>query len=180
MKRANIYIDGFNFYYGIKNTPYKWMNFHALCKKICPRYHFHRLRYFTSLIKPPPDDPHKRQRQLTYIRALKTLPNLSVHYGQFVTHDYYRPLAHGEGKVKIRDTREKGSDVNLASYLLVDGFLKEYDVAIIISNDSDLAEPIRLVREVLGLKVGILNARGTPSAELRDVATFYRRVRNST
>jgi hypothetical protein len=52
--------------------------------------------------------------------------------------------------VSIIEEEEKGSDVNLASYLLVDGFAGEYDIAIVVSNDSDLAEPIRLVRSILG------------------------------
>ena len=47
----------------------------------------------------------------------------------------YRP-------VRVMKTEEKGSDVNLATYLLVDAFEDRFDVAVIISNDSDLKEPI--------------------------------------
>jgi hypothetical protein len=32
-----------------------------------------------------------------------------------------------------------------------------FDVAVVISNDSDLLEPIKIVREHLGKKAGILN-----------------------
>ena len=45
--------------------------------------------------------------------------------------------------VRIRDTEEKGSDVNLATRLLVGGFTGDYQQAVVISNDSDLATPIR-------------------------------------
>lgn len=54
-------------------------------------------------------------------------------------------------------TEEKGSDVNLALHMLYDGFTGDYEMAVIISNDSDLAEPVRMVNKMLGKKVGILN-----------------------
>ena len=38
---------------------------------------------------------------------------------------------------------------NLATYLLHDGFTGAYDTAVIVSNDSDLREPVRVVRTVL-------------------------------
>lgn len=40
---------------------------------------------------------------------------------------------------------EKGSDVNLASHLVRDTFRKQFEVAVLITNDSDLAEPVRIV-----------------------------------
>jgi hypothetical protein len=85
--RTNIYVDGFNLYYcALKGTPYKWLNIKALVEYIFPRNAVNRIRYFTALVKPPPWDPQKPQRQQVYIRALKTLPNLSVHLGQFRSH----------------------------------------------------------------------------------------------
>ena len=41
-----------------------------------------------------------------------------------------------------------------------------FDVAVIVSNDSDLLEPIKIVREELGKKVGILNPHRRPSRAL--------------
>ena len=55
---------------------------------------------------------------------------------------------------------EKGSDVNLAAHLLVDGFTGKYEVAVVVSNDADLLEPVRLVRAVLGLPVGVIKVEG--------------------
>ena len=130
-------------------------------------------------------DPQKPQRQRTYWRALSTLPGVSLHQGQFLSHVKSLPLAHraphGPETVQVIRTDEKGSDVNLASYLLVDGFDADYEVAIVISNDSDLATPIRMVRERLGLPVGVLNPvlDGKASWQLRNTATFYRKVRES-
>jgi hypothetical protein len=56
-------------------------------------------------------------------------------------------------------TEEKGSDVNLASHLIVDGYKGVYDEAWVLSNDSDLCEPIRLVKNELSLRVGVMNPK---------------------
>jgi len=149
-------------YYGaVQWTPYKWLNIRALCETIFPEHTLGRVRYFTARISSPPEDPQKGLRQQVFIRALETLPNLSVHYGHFAEHRVYRRLVHplhdGTTTVLVYDPEEKGSDVSLASYLLVDGFRGEYEIAIVVSNDSDLAEPIRLVHSVLSLPVDVLS-----------------------
>ncbi len=43
--------------------------------------------------------------------------------------------------VDVIKTQEKGSDVNLATYMLLDAFRQESDIAVVISNDSDLRSP---------------------------------------
>jgi hypothetical protein len=54
--------------------------------------------------------------------------------------------ADGSGKVKVLKTEEKGSDVNLASYLLIDAYRSDRDVAVIVSNDFDLLFPIEHIK----------------------------------
>jgi NYN domain len=71
---------------------------------------------------------------------------------------------------------EKGSDVNLASHLLLDAFQGNFDVAAILSNDSDLVEPVRIVTQVLGKPVGLLSPVPNPTPELSRVASFIRRI----
>src|SRR5947208_16760199 len=65
--------------------------------------------------------------------------------------------------VEVIRTEEKGSDVNLATMLLVDSFAEEFELAVVISNDSDLAMPIEVVRQ-MGFDVGILNPAYTGPA----------------
>ncbi len=48
-------------------------------------------------------------------------------------------------RVWVDKTEEKGSDVNLASHLLRGAYTKKFEVAVVIANDSDLAEPVRNV-----------------------------------
>ncbi len=60
-------------------------------------------------------------------------------------------------KRTVRTYEEKGTDVNLAARLLVDGFNRRYESAAVISNDGDLKLPIQIVREELGLAVTVVN-----------------------
>lgn len=82
--------------------------------------------------------------------------------------------------IKIIKTEEKGSDVNIAVHLLNDAWLNNYECAIIVSNDSDLAESMKLVKEfhpnkILGL---IIPGKGHPSKELMNYADFIKRIRH--
>ncbi len=72
-------------------------------------------------------------------------------------------------------TEEKGSDVNLATHLLMDAFDDLFDVAVVISNDSDLKEPITQVRDRFGKKIVLLGPKGVRlSGALRPLAHFIR------
>lgn len=82
-------------------------------------------------------------------------------------------------KVWVDKTEEKGSDVNLAAHLVRDAFGKRFDVAVLSTNDSDLAEPVRIVTQELALPVGILNPHQYHSQELKRLATFVKRIRQS-
>jgi hypothetical protein len=57
--------------------------------------------------------------------------------------------------------------------------LKRFEVAVLITNDSDLAEPVRIVSAELGLPVGILLPHQYHSQELKRLATFVKRIRQS-
>ncbi|MCY4421987.1 MAG: NYN domain-containing protein [Acidimicrobiaceae bacterium] len=179
-----VYIDGFNFYYGaVKGTPHKWLDFEALCQGMLPRDRLIKIRYFTSRVSARSDDPQKPVRQDTYLRALATLPLVEIHFGHFVTRTERWPRAdrrQGESRtVKIRRTEEKGSDVNLATYLLLDAFQGRCDTAAVISNDSDLAQAIDVAQSQLGIKVGVVNPhpRERRSRELLGLdCLFYKQV----
>jgi len=95
-----------------------------------------------------------------------------------MTHVESRPLAPpNNGIVKVLDTKEKGTDVNLAVHMLNDAWLDRYDCAVLVSNDSDLAESVRLVRE-RGKFVGwFMTDSQKPSKELDKVVTFKKPLR---
>ncbi len=78
----------------------------------------------------------------------------------------------------IIKTEEKGSDVNLALHLLNDAWLDLYDCAVVISNDSDLAEALRLVKTQHKKMIGLITpVKMHPSRELMRYATFNQRIR---
>ena len=83
----------------------------------------------------------------------------------------------GNGYVKVVKTEEKGSDVNLATHLLLDGFRNEYELAVIVSNDSDLLLPIRVVTEQFSKPVGLLNPQKDPSVKLIPHVMFVKNIR---
>lgn len=134
MLRTNVYIDGFNLYYGcLKGTPYKWLDLDALCRRLLPRHELGRIRYFTAIVAARPPDSSGPVRQRTYLRALATMPHLSIHLGRFLTSHVRMPLVappvRGPRTVEVIKTEEKGSDVNLATYLLADAFRQECEAA---------------------------------------------------
>lgn len=179
--KAHVYIDGFNvFYRSVRGTPYKWLDLGKLARFLLPELDIALIRYFTARVESRPGDPQQQQRQQTYIRALQTLPHLKVHYGRFQTNPVRLPLADPKGRgprtVEVLRTEEKGSDVNLATYLLRDGFMADYQVGVVVSNDSDLIEPINVVRQELGLRIGVVITDPT-TVKSKLPADFTRRIR---
>jgi uncharacterized LabA/DUF88 family protein len=178
---TNVYIDGFNLYYGaLKGTLHKWLDPLALCGLLFPQNRIDRIRYFTAIVDARPPDNQQPVRQQTYIRALETISCLSVHYGQFQTRKTRMPLAKprpgGAKTVEVLKTEEKGSDVNLGSHLLMDAFKKDCKVAMVISNDADLKEPVTMARE-LGVVVGILNPHPRKKRSLDLQGNFFKQLR---
>src|SRR5947209_3073921 len=130
MAKVNIYIDGFNLYYGaVKDSPYRWLDLAALCQRLLPNDSIECIKYFTAIVSARPHDPQQPIRQQVYLRALKTIPNLSIILGQFRTHSC-RMVLTGSNPVKkvwVDKTEEKGSDVNLAAHLLHDAFKANFE-----------------------------------------------------
>lgn len=182
MKRTIVYIDGFNLYYRLKEARTKWLDVSKLCSTLLPQSDIRTIRYFTARVNGTPGDAHKLQRQLTYFRALRTIPYLTIHEGHFLSHEADMPLANPQPgqmrTVRVIRTEEKGSDVNLATCMLCDGFADDYDVAVIVSNDSDQVPPIDVVRKRLKKQVVVLNPNpAEPSAELKRHANLVRDIR---
>jgi hypothetical protein len=125
--RTYVYIDGFNLYYGaVKGTSFKWLNVRRLCELLLPDSRIDKVKYFTARVSARKDDPDKPTRQQMYLRALRTLPDLEIIYGSFLSHDVQMPLADpvpgGPRFAKVIKTEEKGSDVNIAAQLINDAF----------------------------------------------------------
>ena len=180
---TNLYIDGFNLYYrALKDTPFRWLDLWKLAETLFAQDTIHRVCYFTARLDARPGNPGQAQRQLIYLRALATLPGFDAYYGVFRSGVKRRPLAEPvpglPTHVLVRDSEEKGSDVNLATRLLVDGFNGEYEQAAVVSNDADFAGAMRYVRDDLGLRVTLVNpdSMNTSPGELASAATYVKRL----
>lgn len=157
-----------------------------------------KIVYCTALIDGAAS-PGGRTRQDAYLRALQDSGSVDhVELGYYVSRVKTAPLATkgSKGKpvittsgwpVMVKDRNgadtpnatfmvsyahreEKGSDVNVASHLLVDAYQGTVDAALVLSNDSDLRYPIQEVRKQI--PVGTINPtpsqlagalRGTPT-----------------
>ena len=182
--RTYIYVDGFNLYYGaLKGTSWKWLDLVALFEKVLqPHHEILTIKYFTARVSGTPGDQSKPQRQDVYLRALRRYrPQVEVYFGHFLSHSVRAPLVRPVGRrrmVEVIKTEEKGSDVNLAVQLLNDGWLDAYDCAIVATNDSDIAEAMRIVRQHHGKRIGLVTpGTGRPSRQLMAHAHFSRHVR---
>jgi len=180
-----LYIDGFNLYYSaVKGTSLRWLNPHALVARVFPRNQIVGTKYFTASVSPLPGNLDQPVRQAIYWRALRTLPNFEIIKGDFRTRKVRATVVYPPPKtIEVFKTEEKGSDVNLATHLLFDAFSSRYYCAIVVSGDSDLVNPIRMVRDELKRPIGVLNPQRISgvnprpirkSAGLREASSFYR------
>jgi uncharacterized LabA/DUF88 family protein len=180
-----LYIDGFNLYYSaVKGTSLRWLNPHALVARVFPRNLIVGTKYFTARVSSIPGNEDQPVRQAAYWRALSTLPNFEIIKGDFRTRRVRATVVNPPpNTIEVFKTEEKGSDVNLAAHLLFDGFSNRYECAIVISGDSDLVTPIRMVRDELKMPIGVLNPQRISGANLRPIrrsaglleaSSFYR------
>ncbi len=181
--RTFVYIDAFNLYYGaLRKSPFRWLDLQKLCQLMLPKNDVQAIKYFTALVSARPGDADQPLRQQLYIRALKTIPNIEIIYGHYLTHVVRMPKATPPGAkqeyVQVIKTEEKGSDVNLATHLVHDAHLNRFDIAVVISNDSDLLAPIQLIRSQLSKKVGVLNPQKNPSRAILPHVDFFKQIRS--
>jgi len=176
-----VYVDGFNLYYGcLKGTSYKWLNIQKLSQFLFPKHSIEKIKYFTAPIKIRENDSDhdKPNRQQIYFRALRTLDCVEIINGSFLSHIVNMKLVNGKGYAKVIKTEEKGTDVNIASHIINDGYKGKYEMAVIISNDSDLVEPARIITMELKLPVVVVSPFRNNTFELKKIASFVKQIRN--
>ncbi len=191
MKKTIVYIDGFNlFYRALKGTPYKWLDLHALCMAALPKdCEIVALKYYTARVSGR-IDPASPRDQHAYLGALKSITCLSAHFGSFQVTEKNSflavPLAFQPNSIRnahpvprfarVVKTEEKGSDVNLGVHLVRDAFIGAFDQAAILTNDTDLVEPIRIVTMEAKLPVILLTPVNKPAHDLKKLASGVRHV----
>jgi hypothetical protein len=90
------------------------------------------------------------------------------------------PPLHDAVIAEVHSMEEKGSDVNLAVHLLNDAWKGLFDYAVVISNDTDLVEPIRMVTTERGKPVMVVcPGRWSMAPKLRNVASPVRHIHSA-
>lgn len=147
-ERIIVYIDGFNLYFGMKQAGFdnfKWLNIRDLSESLLKLgKEIVGIKYFTSRVSNNPD---KQKRQSTYIEALETV-GIKIYYGH-----YQRDAIECRRCNNVRaNYNEKMTDVNIATQMLVDAYQDNYDMAMLISGDSDLVPPIKAIHDLFKQK----------------------------
>jgi len=152
MDRVIAYVDGFNLYFGMKSMGwrrYYWLDVQQLARQLLrPSQQLVSTKYFTSRVSATPGDPDKNRRQNTYLEALGTLPDLSIRYGHYLQ----KRLSCGKCKATWETYDEKMTDVNIAVEMMADAFQDRFDVALLVSGDSDLSAPVEAVSRLFPSK----------------------------
>ena len=180
---TNVYVDGFNLYYrALRGTPYRWLDLMGLFQGILgPRHNVQKIKFFTARVLDR-GGRHSSTRQDLYLNALeKHCPNVELIYGYFAVRPATLPLENpgkkGRRMARVIRTEEKGTDVNIAVHLLHDAWLGNYDCAVLVSNDGDLAEALRLVKSDCKKKIGLISpGEDHPTGKLSKHADFISHI----
>lgn len=142
-KRVIFYIDGFNFYYGLKTKgwrKYYWLDCVSFFEKFLKPYQqLVELNYFSA--KPKGSD--KSQRQETFFSSNKVNSKFQLHLGKFLKKKVTCNVCGN-----VRNTfEEKQTDVDIAVKMIGDVVFDKCDISILVSADSDLIPPINFIKE---------------------------------
>ena len=170
MNRVISYIDGFNFYFGLRAKgwrQYYWLDLAAMTRSFLkPGQQFVHCHYFTAWIRQQPNGQSAR-RQSLWLDALAIRGEITCHFGHYLPKDQQCRSC----GATWTSHEEKMTDVNIATQLLVDTYDDRYDTAIIVSGDSDLTMPVRQIRNRFPNKRLIIAFPPTRrSAELKKAA----------
>ena len=155
MKRVTFYIDGFNFYFGIKrarkanpewNKCY-WIDLVKLCGLFLGEGQIlNKVVYFTA----SPLSPAKNSRQSSFLNANKLIngDKLEIVRGKYMEKSLDCPFCNAT----ISRPEEKRTDVNISVRMLVDCFEDKTDTVVLISADSDLIPPLEQVNRLFPQK----------------------------
>jgi len=149
MERVTVYVDGFNFYYGLRRMrvvdndwqKFYWIDFVKFFEHFIDRSQIlQKVVYFTT----PPQNIQKSNRQAKLLEVNKLLNGnrFEVIYGKFIDKWLICPKC----KAKYKKPEEKRTDVNISVQMMNDCALDNTDVLLLITADSDLIPPLETIK----------------------------------
>lgn len=166
------YIDGFNLYFGLRSKgwrKYYWLDIVAMSRALLKEgQELKHCHYFTARIRNSGSNGQDSNRQSIWLDALDTLANQTSHFGHYLQKAQRCRSCGAEWTTH----EEKMTDVNIAAQLLSDAYEDKFDTAIVISGDSDLTTPIKMVLERFPNKrIIVAFPPGRSSQQLKTTAT---------
>lgn len=158
-KRVTFYIDGFNFYFGLKRTKridpewrrFYWIDMAKLCESFLgPGQTLEKVIYFTA----SPLSPQKNSHQSAFLNANKLIngDKFEIVRGKYLEKHIICPYCKGD----ISRPEEKKTDVNISIRMVEDCVMDATDIVSLVSADSDLVPPLELIQRrfpKIGIKV---------------------------
>jgi uncharacterized LabA/DUF88 family protein len=125
---------------------------------------------------------------MSYLNALKTLPMVEIHFGSFQVSTRWMHLVQplefrphcttlpfpAPMFANVNRSEEKGSDVNLGAHLVRDALKDAFEHAVVITNDTDLFEPMRIVTKETAHRLTLLSPVEKPAGKLKKIASHVR------
>ncbi len=171
-QRVIVYIDGYNLYYGLRESygsKYKWLDLQALATSILrPNMELVAVKYFTAITK---SKDASKQRQEIYLKALQLHNDkVEVYLGRFLS----KMKTCRSCNVAYRTFEEKKTDVNIACHILNDAYQDKFDCCYVISGDSDLVPPLELIKQYHPNKASLIaHPPKRKSTELCNIANGW-------
>lgn len=143
MERVAIFIDGSNFYHGLKNNQIPTqIDFQKFAQILCAGRQLVRVYYFNVALKEE-TDPEEYRRQRLFFDALGRLEYFDLILGRLEPRERTCPQCHRTTPIFV----EKGVDIEIATRMLRLAYNNVYDTAILVSGDGDFAPVVEAVKE---------------------------------
>lgn len=173
-KKALVFIDGGNFYFKLKELVYKLdgkcslidFNFRKFAEWLVRENKLVEVRYYLGAIKRERNNPKSEQLYADQQRLIGKLQqqNIMITLGQIIRHP-------------DKSYHEKGVDVRLAVEIIRFAREDKYDVAYLVSSDTDLVAAVEEVRSI-GKTVQYIGIAKGQSFGLSKVANDVRLLRS--
>lgn len=165
-ERVMIFIDGSNFYHGLKTLKIKRINFHEFTKLLSGNNEIKRIFYYTARMDRDFDEKRYIKHQ-NFLHKLSMIPKFKVVFCTF------KKIIEKDKTIRYEI---KGDDIQLANDMLVGAYENLYDTAILVSGDEDFKPVVRTVKK-LGKKVENIFFRGGSSSRLRKMCNSSKNIR---
>jgi len=169
-KRVIVYVDGFNFYFGLKTKgwrKYYWLDLVNFFSQFLREHQeLVQVNYFSAI----PQHGGKQNRQWAFFQANKLSPKFILHLGKFLR----KEITCRECNKTHITFEEKESDVRVSTRMIADVVNDKCDISILVSADSDLIPPIEFIREFKpSHKIFVFFPPCRTSNDLLNLSDFY-------